>query len=264
MSLLARAFAAGPAIVPFVSAGDPDPGIVPDIVVALARAGAGIVELGIPFSDPIADGPTIAAASQRALDRGFRPADVFRLIGRIRERSEVPLVLFTYCNPVFRYGIDRFLGQAAAAGANGLLMPDLPPEEAGQILASARSRGLDTVFLAAPTTPPARLERIARATSGFLYLVAALGVTGARARLADALADQVGRAKAIAGVPVAVGFGMSSPEQATQAVSWGADGVVVGSALVERLHQAHHDNLDVPAVAGEWIARWVNALAAAT
>lgn len=262
MSRLQSAFFPGrPAIVPFVSAGDPAPGIVADVVVALAEAGAAVVELGIPFSDPIADGPTIAAASQRALGRGFKLEQVFDALERIRARSEVPVVLFTYCNPVLRHGIDRFFDRAARSGADGVLMPDLPPEEATDVLRAAGKAGLDAVFLAAPTTTPERLAKIAGSTRGFLYLVAALGVTGARTALAVDLQDQVHRAKQAARVPVAVGFGLSTPEQARHVAGLGADGIVVGSALVDRLHRWHQGGADVVFEARTWLSAWVEALA---
>lgn len=263
MSRLSEALGKGqPVLVPFVTIGDPSLAITADIVVEMGRRGAGVVELGIPYSDPIADGPTIAAASHRALARGVRLDDVFDTVAAIRERSDVPLVLFTYCNPVFRFGPENFMKRAAEVGAEGVLMPDLPPEEAGEILASASKYGIDTVFLVAPTTSTQRLETIARATRGFLYLVAALGVTGARSELAEGLKYKIALAKAAARLPIAVGFGLSSPDQAHQVAGWGADGIVIGSALVDQLHQWRAEP-DIAMRAGNWVANFVAELGGA-
>lgn len=236
MERIKAAFARdGAKLIPFVTVGDPSLEATAEVVVAMAEAGADLVELGIPYSDPVADGPTIQASSERALARGTRLADVFGVVRKIRAKSEVPLVLFTYCNPVYRYGLERFMREAAEAGADGVLMPDLPPEEAVELRAEAERFGLAVIFLVAPTTSEARIALIGEATSGFLYLVAALGVTGARSELSENLAPYLRRVRAQTDKPLAVGFGVSSPEHAAQIVAMGADAVVVGSALVDRI-----------------------------
>jgi tryptophan synthase alpha chain len=241
MSRIRSAFEAHPGLlVPFITVGDPDLPTTVDLIVALAAQGAGVIELGLPYSDPIADGPTIQASSQRALDRGVKLADVFGVVRAVRERSDVPLVLFTYCNPIYRYGLERFLQEAAAAGADGILMPDIPPEEAEDLRAIAARVGLDVIFLVAPTSTPERVKLICEASSGFVYVVAATGVTGARAQLASDLREKLALVKRHAHrngtpLPVAVGFGVSTPEQVAEIRAMGADGVIVGSALVERI-----------------------------
>jgi tryptophan synthase alpha chain len=261
-SRVAAAFKAGePALVPFVTVGDPALDATVACAVAMAQAGAAVVELGIPFSDPIADGPTIATAAFRARERGVRLDDVFDTVVRIRDCCEVPLVLFTYCNPVFKYGTEAFLTRAARCGADGVLLPDLPFDEAGEVRDLAGRCGIDVVPLVAPTTTPERLRRIGESATGFLYLVAALGVTGARAELAQGLPEQIRRAKEVTRVPVAVGFGVSTPDQAAQLARWGADGIVVGSALVERLH-LWRDAPDLATRAGAYVGDLVGALAA--
>jgi tryptophan synthase alpha chain len=242
-----------PAVIPFLTVGDPSLDATVDAVIAMAEAGAAVVELGIPFSDPIADGPTIASASFRALSKGVRLDDVFDAVVRIRERTKVPLVLFTYCNPVFKYGADAFFARAARCGANGILMPDLPFDESGEMRDLAARHGLDVINLVAPTTTDERLARIGAASTGFLYLVAALGVTGARTDLAQGLDDQIRRAKDASGAPLAVGFGVSTPAQARQLAAWGADGIIVGSALVQRLHELR-EAPDLAKRAGAFVA----------
>lgn len=241
MSRILDAFQAQPGLlVPFITVGDPDLPTTVSIIVELARQGAGVIELGLPYSDPIADGPTIQASSERALNRGVKLGDVFGVVRAVRERSDVPLVLFTYCNPIYRYGLERFVREAAEAGADGILMPDIPPEEAEDLRAIADRFGLDVIFLVAPTSTPERVKLICQASRGFVYLVAATGVTGARAALASNLEEKLQLVKASAQaagktLPVAIGFGVSSPEQVSAIRAMGADGVVVGSALVERI-----------------------------
>lgn len=236
MSRIEAAFAAkSPKLIPFLTVGDPDLETTARLAVAIAEAGADLIELGIPYSDPVADGPTIQAASQRALEHGVRLGNVFEVVRRIRCESSVPLILFTYCNPVYRYGLDRFLSEAAEAGADGLLMPDLPPEEASELIAAADRHGLCPVFLVAPTSSKERIAKIVSASKGFVYLVSAMGVTGTRAELAADLESLIGKVKAAGSLPVAVGFGVSTPEQAGQISRMGADAVIVGSAIVDRI-----------------------------
>lgn len=245
-------------LIPFFTLGDPDVATTVELVLEAARRGADVVELGIPYSDPVADGPTIQAASQRALARGTRLSDVFEAVRAIRQRSDVPLVIFSYCNPVYRLGPSRFLAQMAEAGADGLLCPDLPVEEADEIAMAAARKDLDQVFLVSPTTTPARLARIATASRGFLYLVARIGVTGASADLAMNLAEDVRRVQDVSPVPVAVGFGVGSREQAEAIYAMGADAVVVGSALVAKVAE-WASQTDLVLRVGELVASWKGA-----
>ena len=229
------------ALVVYVCAGDPDLASTEALVPQLVEAGADVVELGVPFSDPLADGPTIQAAAQRALQAGTTLSGVLGLVKRLRQAGcTIPLVLFGYMNPIVRMGLQPFVTRAAEAGADGVLVADLPLEESqplGQLLAAA---GLALVLLAAPTTPPARLHAIGQATRGFLYFVSVTGVTGSRVELPADLPAKLAEARAASSAPVAVGFGVSTPEQA-RALAAHADAVVVGSALVEALHRGGAD-----------------------
>lgn len=224
------------ALIPYVTAGHPSADSTVRVLHAIAEAGADIIELGVPFSDPLADGPTIQASSFRSLENGTTLEGVLSDLARFRADSGVPVVLFTYLNPVLRYGVDRFLSDAVRAGANGLLLTDLPvgadPELEGAVAASP----LDFIRLVAPTTERARVPEIAAGGSGFLYYISRTGVTGARSELRDSLSEEVAALRAAVGLPVAVGFGISTPEQAA-AVGAVADGVVVGSALVRTLDE---------------------------
>jgi len=228
------------ALIPFVTAGDPSLAATEALIPALAAAGADLIELGIPFSDPMADGPTIQAASQRALEAGAGLAKVLDLVRRVRRSCKTPIVLMGYFNPVFIYGSERFAQDAAEAGVDGLLLVDLPPEEADEIHAPLKRAGIDLITLLAPTTPPERRERLAAAGEGYLYYVSMTGVTGSRSVDAAAIAADVAELRRLARVPVAVGFGISSAADAA-AVSRFADGVVVGSALVKLLAEAGGD-----------------------
>jgi tryptophan synthase alpha chain len=230
------------AFVPFLTAGDPSLGRTVEAAVELQEAGADVLELGVPFSDPLADGPVIQRSSERALGRGVTLEVVLGVAGRIRERSELPLLLFSYYNPLLQRGLERLAGEAAAAGVDGVLVTDLPPEEADEWLAAARRADLDTVFLAAPTSPPERLRRVAEASRGFVYAISRTGVTGERRALSDEAAPLVERLRGLTGVPVALGFGLSNPEQVAEAARV-ADGVVVGSALVRFLEEQPEGDL---------------------
>ena len=237
-SIFATAKAQGRvALIPYITAGDPSLEATVAIALALAEAGADIVELGVPFSDPVADGPVIQAASERALARGVRLEDVLEVARQIRQQSPIGLLLFSYYNPMLQFGLERFAAAAAAAGCDGVLATDLIPEESAAYRAAAQRSGLDTVFLAAPTSPDARLRVIGEASSGFVYAVSRLGVTGARATLADSAPALVSRLRQQTTLPIALGFGLSRPEQ-VQAVAAYADGAVVGTALVDRIAQA--------------------------
>lgn len=220
------------AFIPFIMAGDPSLARTQSYVAALTEGGADIVELGVPFSDPVADGVENQRAAQRALAAKTTLAGVLASVRALRDSGlDVPIVLFTYYNPVHRMGPDAFAGRAAASGVDGVIIVDLPPEEAGPYLEAARKRSLATVFLASPTTDDARLKLIDGVSEGFIYYVSRLGVTGERKDLPPALKEDLRRVRALSGKPVAVGFGISSPAQAGRAARC-ADAVVVGSALV--------------------------------
>ncbi len=232
-SVFARLKAEGKAaFMPFLPAGYPDLATSLDLFKALAEAGADLIEVGVPFSDPLADGPTIQAATQQALAQGVTSADCLATVARLREAGvTAPLLLMGYVNPILAYGIARYVSEAAAAGADGLIVPDLPPDEAAELEAACRQHGLAMVYLAAPTSTPERLALIASHCTGFLYLVSVTGITGARADLPPHLAEFVARVRRHTDLPLAVGFGIGTPAQAA-AVAGLADGVVVGSALV--------------------------------
>ncbi len=241
MSRLERAFESARAdgrraLIVYLCAGDPDLAATERLVPALAAAGADVIELGVPFSDPLADGPTIQAAAQRALASGTTVAKILDLVRRLREAGiAVPLVLMGYMNPIVRMGVGAFVQRAAEAGVDGLIVPDLPLEEASELSAAAAARGLSLILLAAPTTPAERLARIGAMTRGFLYFVSVTGVTGARASLPEDLPEHLAAARGSTSFPVAVGFGVSTPDQA-RALAAHADAVVVGSALVASIH----------------------------
>ncbi|HEX5723927.1 MAG TPA: tryptophan synthase subunit alpha [Longimicrobiaceae bacterium] len=239
LSPLARAFAAAragrrAALIPYVTAGHPSPAETPAVLLALADAGADVIELGVPFSDPLADGPTIQRSSFEAIRQGADLRWTLEALAGFRAARPTPVVLFTYLNPVLRYGVERFLADAAAAGAQGVLLTDLPVGADPELEATFAASPLDLIRLVAPTTTPARAREIAAAARGFLYYVSRTGVTGAREELAAGLEREVAALRAATPVPVAVGFGISTPRQAAT-VARIADGVVVGSALVERL-----------------------------
>ena len=241
MSRLAPALAAlqargQAALVPFVTAGDPDLATTREVVRAAIAEGAHAVELGVPFSDPMADGPVLQRAAARALAAGTSLPRVLELVADLRHEMSEPIVLFGYYNPFFRYGVERIATDAAAAGADGLLCVDLPPEEAQDLRAATRATGLDLIALLAPTTPPARLRTIARTASGFLYFVSVLGTTGARAALPDDLPELIARVRRVTPLPVGVGFGVSTPEQAGWLAGF-ADAVIVGSAIGRLLEE---------------------------
>lgn len=224
------------AFVPFLMAGDPDFSWSEDLVDLLDQAGADIIEYGVPFSDPVGDGPVIQEAAQRALSRGATLAGVLESVRRIRQRCEVPLMLFSYLNPILAYGIDRFASDAAAAGVDGVLCVDMPPDETSDYKRALDAAGLCTIFLAAPTTTDDRLRVIGQQSTGFVYYISRLGVTGERTALEQDLAAATARVKRLVDKPVCVGFGISTAEQAA-AVAGMADGVVIGSALVRLIHE---------------------------
>ncbi|MCK5912471.1 MAG: tryptophan synthase subunit alpha, partial [Desulfuromusa sp.] len=224
------------ALIPFITAGDPDLGTTADLILTLVEAGADLVELGVPFSDPMADGPTIQAASERALAAGTTLAGILQLVADVRKKTQVPLILMGYYNPVFCYGSEQFIRDAAAAGVDALLLVDLPPEEADEINAVMEESGVDLITLLAPTTPRERMERLAAAAKGYLYYVSMTGVTGAQKISPDDIRVAVEELKGMANIPVGVGFGITTAEDA-RAVGAFADGVVVGSALVKVIEE---------------------------
>jgi tryptophan synthase alpha chain len=222
--------------IPFITVGDPTIEATFQLAHAMVEAGADLLELGIPYSDPLADGPTIQRASQRALENGVSIADALQLVARLRETGmEAALVLFSYINPVMQYGIERFFADLATYGADGVVIPDLPVEENGPAVAAAQKHGVHVISLVAPTSE-SRIQSIGEQASGFLYCVSSLGVTGARADLRGDLADFLKRVKASTPIPTAVGFGISTPEQ-VKAVAPHTDGVVVGSAIVQEIER---------------------------
>lgn len=222
------------ALIPYITAGYPRPAETAALLDALSEAGADIIELGVPFSDPVADGPTIQRSSQAALEQGVTLAWTLDALRAFRARHDTPVVLFTYLNPVLSRGLERFTAEAKSAGAQGVLLTDLPMGTDEAIEHAFTVAGLDLIRLIAPTTPPERAVRIAGHASGFLYYIARMGVTGATTQLRDALMDEVAALRAVTGVPIAVGFGISTPAQAAT-VAGVADGVVVGSALIETI-----------------------------
>ena len=224
-------------LIAYITAGDPTIEASEKVVLAAAEAGADVIELGVPFSDPVADGPTIQRASERALRSGTTLARVIELARRLRVRTGVPFVLFSYYNPILQMGLENFAAAAASAGVDGVLATDMTPEESEDYRAIVRARGLDTIFLGAPTSTDARLARIADCSSGFLYLISRTGVTGSRDELPEELPALVRRARRLTKLPIAVGFGISLPAHVS-VLGGIADAAVVGSALVAEVEKA--------------------------
>ena len=224
------------ALVTFITAGDPDLNTTAELLPLLAEAGADIIELGIPFSDPMADGPTIQRASERALASGTTLTAVLQLVERVRTTVTAPIILMGYSNPIYSYGWERFAEDAVKSGVDGLLLVDLPPEEADELLPAARKAGLEIIFLLTPTSDEARIKQVSRCGSGFVYYVTVTGVTGARQTVSSSLATELGKVRTMLRQPVVAGFGISTPDQARE-VAAVADGVVVGSAIVKLFEQ---------------------------
>lgn len=248
------------ALMPFLMAGDADLGQTRSTLLALQANGADLIELGIPYSDPLADGPVIQAAASRALAAGTTPGQVLDMLAGLRGELTTPVILFTYSNPLLNRGMEAFCAAAAAAGASGLVVPDLPLEEAEKLSSIAAGQGLDLVLLVAPTTPAERMGRIASASRGFTYLVSVTGVTGVRTSIESRVQGLVQQLKGLGPTPVAVGFGISGPDQARQVRDWGADGAIVGSALVKVMAEAQAQQGDVAAAAGRFCAELRQAL----
>jgi tryptophan synthase alpha chain len=244
------------ALIPFLTAGDPDLATTWQALEALDRNGADAIELGVPYSDPLADGPVIQAAATRALARGTTLEAI--LAGLKALKLKAPIILFIYINPILRMGISPFMEWVKSAGCAGLVVPDLPLEESQMVLDSAAAAGLDVILLVAPTTPTARMQAIAQRSSGFVYLVSTTGVTGMREQMASRVQELLGELRQRTDLPIGVGFGISSPAQARQVTDWGADAAIVGSAFVKRLAQA-----DNPAAGVESVAQLCRELKAA-
>lgn len=222
------------AFIAFITAGDPSLAVTEQLVLALEKAGADIVELGVPFSDPLADGPTIQASSQRALQKGVSLNKILNLVASIRRKSKIPIALMTYYNPVFHFGEREFINKAKQAGVDGIIVPDLPAEEAGGLIKLAKKSDIATIFFIAPTTTTKRIKQIVKKSTGFIYYVSLTGVTGARRELPKEIVSHVRLVKRLTRTPVCVGFGVSTPVQ-VKAISRFADGVIVGSAIVNEI-----------------------------
>ena len=242
------------AFIPYVTAGDPSLEATEQIILELERSGAEIIELGVPFSDPMADGPVIQRASERALANNVSVRDCLKLVRRVRKQSEIPIVLFSYLNPLLSIGIDRLGDELKGAGVDGVLATDLVPEEAHEFRAAMQAAEIDLIFLVAPTSTDERLKLISEASSGFIYAVSRAGVTGVQQSLSEAAANLVQRARQFTDLPVAVGFGISTPEQVNQ-VWLHADAAVVGSRIVAEI-EAHAGDPDLVEKVGA-LARWL-------
>jgi len=225
------------AFIPYIMAGDPSVERTKELVLVLEECGADIIELGVPFTDPLADGPTIQRAAERALKEGVTLKAVLALVKDLRTKTQVPLVLMTYYNPVFKYGEERFVKDARDAGVDGVIIPDLPPDEAGELIKTAKKAGLATIFLLAPTSTEDRIKKVATASRGFIYYVSMTGITGAQILLDGSIGKSINNIRRITDKPVAVGFGISTPEEA-RTVSGISDGVIVGSAIVRKIQEA--------------------------
>ncbi|WXG39617.1 MAG: tryptophan synthase subunit alpha [Candidatus Freyarchaeum deiterrae] len=231
-------------LIAYVTAGYPEPALTPQIVDTLVEGGADIMELGIPFSDPIADGPTIQTAATKALKAGTTPKGVLKIIEEIKEKNKTPLVIMTYYNPIFRMGTKNFFESAKAAGVDGVIVPDLPIEEAAEYKKIAEIHGVDTIFLAAPSTPTERLRKIVENTSGFLYLVSVYGVTGARDNIQDYTIKLIRKTLQITKqkIPLAVGFGISKPDHVKTIIQNGAEAAIVGSEFIKIIEKKYNNN----------------------
>ncbi len=228
------------AFIPYIMTGDPSLEKTKDLVYLFEEIGADIVELGVPFSDPLADGPTIQRASERALSNGINLRKVLNFVRDIRENIKIPIVLMTYFNPVFRYGIDSFISEAKDKGVDGVIIPDLPPDEADDFIKHARKALLDTIFLLAPTSTEDRIKKISRVSTGFIYYVSITGITGSSLFFDGSMQSLISQIRKCTNKPIAVGFGVSTPEEAS-AVATIADGVIVGSAIIKKLYESPED-----------------------
>lgn len=230
------------AFIPYIMAGDPSIERTKELVLLLEECGADIIELGVPFTDPLADGPTIQRASERALRAGVTLKNVIALVKDLRMKTGIPIVLMTYYNPVFKYGEERFVGDTKDAGVDGVIIPDLPPDEAGELIRLSKKAGITTIFLLAPTSTGDRIKKVARASTGFIYYVSITGITGAQLLLDGSIEKSINNIHKFTDKPVAVGFGVSTPDEA-RAVSDISDGVIVGSAIVRKIQEDSDEGL---------------------
>lgn len=224
------------AFIPYIMAGDPSLKKTAEIVLLLEDCGADIIELGVPFTDPLADGPTIQRAAERALKQGVTLRKVLRAVKALRKKTRVPIVLMTYFNPVFKYGLEAFIDDASGSGVDGLIVPDLPPDEAKDLIRLARPKDISTIFLLAPTSTDERIKIVSSASTGFIYYVSITGITGSSLSLDNAMKRMIKKIKSVSGKPVAVGFGVKKPEEA-KAVADIADGVIIGSSIVKMINE---------------------------
>ncbi|MDR2091516.1 MAG: tryptophan synthase subunit alpha [Clostridiales bacterium] len=248
MSNIKNAFKNGKAFIGFITGGDPSIDKSYEFILKMIEGGADLVEIGIPFSDPVAEGAVIQSANMRALKAGASTEKIFGLVGRVREKSAVPIALLTYLNPVFCYGYERFFKKCAETGADGIIIPDMPFEERGEVADFAAAYGIDLISLIAPTSKE-RIKKIAEASRGFIYVVSSMGVTGIRSEITSDLNELLKEVRAVSKTPAAVGFGINTPEQAAQ-IAKIADGVIVGSAIVKIIGN-HGEN------AGEYVREYV-------
>ena len=239
MTKITKAFEGGKAFIAFLTAGDPSKEKTVEFILAIEEAGADLIEIGIPFSDPIAEGPVIQDANVRALSKGIHTDDIFDLVADVRKKSDVPLAFLTYLNPVFYYGYEKFFKKCKEVGVNGIIIPDLPYEEKDEVSKVAEMYDVDLISLIAPTSED-RIKMIAKDAKGFIYLVSSMGVTGIRSKIKTNLEDIIGEIRKVTDVPVAVGFGINTPEQSKN-ISKIADGVIVGSAIVKIIEKYGDD-----------------------
>ncbi len=250
------------AFVPFITAGDPTLELTKSLIKTLESAGADIIELGIPFSDPIADGPSIQRASLRSLEHNTSLSDVIKMVAEVRKETQIPIVLMGYYNPIFKYGVDKFTKDATESGIDGIIVADLPPDESAELVKSAKEYDLATIFLVAPTSTPDRVKLIAESCTGYIYCVSTTGVTGARKEISDMLAPTLELIKKYSDKPIAVGFGVSTPDQAKE-VAKVADGVIIGSAIVNIIEQYKDDSEKLLASVKEFSSGLVEAIKSA-
>ena len=235
MSKIGKAFENGKAFIPFIVAGDPDTETTVKILFEMIRAGADLIEIGIPFSDPTAEGPVIQSADVRALQAGFHTEDAFDIVSRVREQSDIPIVFLTYLNPVFHYGYEAFCAKCKEVGVDGIICPDLPYEEKHELSDVAQKYDVDIISLIAPTSE-SRIQMIAKEATGYIYVVSSMGVTGVRKEITTDIGEMVNAIRQVTDVPCAVGFGISTPEQAAKMAA-ASDGAIVGSAIVKIIEQ---------------------------
>lgn len=244
------------AFIPYICAGDPDLSMTKRLVLELETAGSDIVELGVPFSDPLADGPTIQRASERALKAGVTLNAILDMVKELRLKTDIPIVLMTYYNPVFNHGVRKFVKDAKSAGVDGVIVPDLAPEEAEDLMDCAKENDFAVIFLAAPTSSKERLNLIAKHSTGFIYYVSLTGVTGARRLLPDDLIGNLERLKSITKKPICIGFGVSKPEQ-VKMLNKVSDGVIVGSAIVNKIEGSLSDKSRIPEEVANFVRRLI-------